>query len=239
MGGPQQCAALPRGGRPAGGGDLDVSRLLPSRAISSRTTLGCRPHTAAPGSGAHSVPHETLLETKRAMSGDSAAQGGGSAMDRLKTALGLGGGGLGPQPKPVSTLKRQDSFPGRSAGRNAGPARVSPKGGAGAGRLATPPSSYTAAAPVVAAAPPPAADCQLCHKPLLATLAEICSTPSEVGIFEVAHNKPAGVSWKKVRPPCLSSRRLVLAASLHVRGSALLGSPTPACQGEAAPQAYV
>jgi hypothetical protein len=33
---------------------------------------------------------------------------------------------------------------------------------------------------------------------LLATLAEICSTPSEVGIFEVAHNKPAGVSWKKV-----------------------------------------
>lgn len=33
--------------------------------------------------------------------------------------------------------------------------------------------------------------------------AEICSTPSEVGIFEVAHNKSLGpdgkFSWKKVR----------------------------------------
>lgn len=70
------------------------------------------------------------------MSGEAAPQGDGSAMTRLKTALGLGGGGLG-GPKPVSTLKRQDSFP------------------------------------------------------------EICNTPSEVGIFEVAHNKPSGVSWMK------------------------------------------
>ena len=100
-------------------------------------------------------------------------------------------------PKPIKVpdhgLQRQDSFPGQrrwSASAARAPAR-------------------TAHARMTA----PAAPGTLVNSCLVAHLlrfhrtptcrAEICSTPSEVGIFEVAHNKSLGpdgkFSWKKVR----------------------------------------
>lgn len=139
-----------------------------------------------------------------------------SLTDKIKSAFGLPSQGAGP--RPINTgasgaaggLRRQDSFPGGGQPARPGPAAASNLWERARRKM----ELHGAAAATVLQPPPPACVLPMpssLHPPPHPTHAwllptEICSTPSEVGLFEVAHNKalhgPDGkFSWRKVRRP--------------------------------------